>query len=71
MQGLTGADYGESAPDRLAQRNGYRDRIWETRAGTAACPQATNRQLIPSPLSSDRGCPVEGAEGADAAGFVE
>jgi len=27
VQGLTGADYGERAPDRLAQRNGYRDRI--------------------------------------------
>ncbi len=61
VQGLTGADYGESAPDRLAQRNGYRDRIWETRAGTAACLQATNRQLVPSPLSSDRRCPFRGA----------
>src|SRR5579862_5868402 len=34
VEGLTGATYGEKNPDRLAQRNGYRDRSWETRAGT-------------------------------------
>jgi transposase-like protein len=30
----TGADFGEKNPLRFAQRNGYRDRDWETRAGT-------------------------------------
>lgn len=33
VEGQTGAGYGEKNPERLAQRNGYRDRIWETRAG--------------------------------------
>jgi transposase-like protein len=31
---LTGAGYGEKTTERLAQRNGYRERDWHTRAGT-------------------------------------
>ena len=30
---LTGAPFGEKSPERLAQRNGYRERDWQTRAG--------------------------------------
>ncbi len=31
---LTGAGYGEKSAERVVQRNGYRERNWETRAGT-------------------------------------
>ena len=36
VEGLAGAAHGERTPDRINHRNGYRDRVWETRAGTVA-----------------------------------
>lgn len=34
VEGLCGAGHGERTPERTNQRNGYRERAWDTRAGT-------------------------------------
>ena len=53
--GLTGAGYGEKNPARLVQRNGYRERAWETRAGTVELRIPKLRKAATSPSSSSRG----------------
>src|SRR6187399_1110393 len=59
----TGAAYGEKNPLRLAQRNGYRERDWETRAGTVALriPKLRKGSYFPGFLDPRRA----GGEGAD------
>ena len=52
----TGAGYDQKDPQRLVQRNGYRDRDWETRAGTVELriPRLRKGSYFPSFLEPRR-----------------
>ncbi len=61
VAGMTGAAHGELSPDRLMRRNGYRDRDWQTRAGTVELRISKLRRRSYSPAFLD---PRRLAEGA-------
>jgi len=49
VEARTGAAHGARDPGRQVQRNGYRERAWDTRAGQIELdiPQAEARELLP------------------------
>lgn len=56
VEARTGAGYGEKNPARLAQRNGYRERDWQTRAGAVELriPKLRSGSYFPSFLEPRR-----------------
>jgi putative transposase len=56
VEARTGASLGQRRPERLAQRNGYRERGWETRAGRIdlAIPKLRKGSYLPSFLEPRR-----------------
>lgn len=54
VEGLTGAAHGARSESRINHRNGYRDRDWETRAGTVELRLPKLRKCSYFPVSSSR-----------------
>ena len=70
VEGRCGAGYDEKSPERLNSRNGYRDRLWETRAGSVELkiPKLRQGSYFPEFLRSlnRRGCAGSSSSSATA-----
>jgi len=64
-EGLCAAAYGERSPERANSRNGYRERLWETRAGAVdlKIPKLRKGSYFPLPRAAAHG--QEGARSRD------
>jgi len=57
VEGRCGAGYDEKSAERLNSRNGYRERTWDTRAGSVELKIPRLRQAATSPSSWSPGAP--------------
>src|SRR3712207_8812007 len=67
-----GAERHERTPERTGQRNGYRERAWDTPVGTVErrVPRVGGGSYFPSPLHPRRGA-ERGPVGGGAEGYVQ
>ena len=57
VENLCAAGYGERMPERQNSRNGYREPLWETRAGLIAVKIPTSIESTPNTPASKVDCP--------------
>jgi hypothetical protein len=69
VQELTGAAYGEKSPERLAQCNGYRDRIARRAPAPWSCASPSCARAATSQASSNHGGWPRRPHGGDPVGL--
>jgi len=69
VEARTGVPHGERDPDRLVQRNGFRERAWDTRAGRIDLEIPGCARAATSPVSWSHAGPPKGADRSDTRGL--